>query len=84
MPIAMNSKKPPENPNARPNIERFSMSVPRGMGKLIRQLCEESDLAFSQVFRRAMDEYVRTYGHKHSPDLVKKWHEYRAFFKSDW
>lgn len=82
------AKKPtepdPANPNSRPNIERFSMSVPRGMGKLIRQLCEESDLAFSQVFRRAMDEYVRSYGHRHSRELVQKWEEYRKFFKSEW
>jgi hypothetical protein len=46
------------NPNDRPGLKRFSVSMPVAMGIAVEQISAHIDSDFSKMFRKSMDLYV--------------------------
>ena len=48
----------PKNPNDRPSLSRFSITMPRGLARVVRSLKTQLDLEYSKIFRRGIDEFM--------------------------
>jgi hypothetical protein len=42
----------------RENSERMTVSMPRGMSRVLRSISANLDLEYSKVFRRALDQFI--------------------------
>lgn len=51
--------KTPKDKNDRPNLTRFSVSLPVALGRVVRSLNSEMDLRYSQIFRKGLDLVVK-------------------------
>jgi hypothetical protein len=47
-----------KNPNDRPGLQRFSVSLPIELGRMVRALKPQLDLEYSKIFRSGLDEVV--------------------------
>ena len=52
VPIEEYAKRP--NPNDRPSLQRFSVSVPIELARVVRLLKSELDLEYSKIFRKGL------------------------------
>lgn len=48
-------KDSPSNPNDRPHLDRFSVSLPIDLARVVRGLKGEMDLEYSKIFRKGLD-----------------------------
>lgn len=74
------------NPNDRPGLQRFSVSLPAALARVVRGLKGEVDLEYSKIFRKGMDLFVRMSYEK--GEISKKtydryWAERRVFRDED-
>ena len=59
VPAAQNRPEPDlESPSYRPNTERMTISLPRGLPGLLRPICKELDLEYSKMFRRGLQMFI--------------------------
>jgi hypothetical protein len=47
-----------KNPNDRPNLGRFSITMPTGLADVVRSLKPILDLEYSKIFRRGIEEFI--------------------------
>lgn len=47
-----------KNPNDRPSLQRFSVSLPVALARVVRKLKGEMDLEYSKIFRKGLDLVV--------------------------
>jgi hypothetical protein len=81
------TSKPKKNPNDRPGLERFSVSLPTALGRMVRALKPQLDLEYSKIFRSGLDEVVeRSFeSGKISRKFYDDYREIRRAFKDeDW
>ena len=86
-PGSLGPKKPVKNPNDRPGLERFSVSLPTALGRMVRALKPQLDLEYSKIFRSGLDQVVELSFQEGK--ISKKFYEdYRAIRRSfrdeDW
>ena len=53
------------------------MSVPKDLEPLVRKMQEKQDLKFSQIFRKALDEYVLTNRGELGDEFYREWKRVR-------
>jgi hypothetical protein len=83
------SRKPgrKKNPNDRPGLSRFSVSLPTALGRMVRALKPQLDLEYSKIFRSGLDEVVqRSFEEgKISKKFYEEYREIRRSFRDeDW
>jgi hypothetical protein len=66
------------NKNARPNIDRLSVSVPKGMGTVIKLLAKVADLDVSKMLRKGFDEYMRVNESSHLKSTRDEYYKLRS------
>ena len=49
----------PKDKNARPSLDRFSVSLPIALGRVVRRLKPEMDLEYSKIFRKGLDLVIK-------------------------
>jgi hypothetical protein len=75
----------PDNPHARPNLRRFSVSVPSEMDRIIRSIRSQCDIEYAKIFRSGLDEFVRMNREKISSDTYHAyWLVRRQVDDSEW
>ena len=75
-------KKKGANKNDRPNTERFSISYPAALARVVRRLPVEVDLELSKIFRQGVDLYVdieHTKGKISHKTHERYWQERKGF-----
>lgn len=73
------------NPNDRPAIDRFSVSLPIEMGRVVRGFKKEMDLEWSKIFRKGLElivESAHNRGDLSDKSYARFW-EVRKAFKDD-
>ena len=81
------ARKRSKNPNDRPGLQRFSVSLPVALGRMVRALKPQLDLEYSKIFRSGLDQVVELSFQEGK--ISKKFYEdYRAIRRSfrdeDW
>jgi hypothetical protein len=64
--------------NNRPNIDRLSVALLRGMGPVIRLLAKEADLSIIKMLRKGFDEYMKAYGKNHLKSTRDEYYKLRS------
>src|ERR1700751_5040309 len=73
------------HPNERPNLRRFSVSVPAEMDRCIRRIRAECDIEFAKIFRSGLDEFVNMNSDKISPETRREyWRIRKQVYDTDW
>lgn len=75
------------NPNDRPHLARFSITMPVALARVVYALKPQLDLEYSKIFRKGIDEVVRMSFEKGmiSRKLYDQyWAERRLFKDEDW
>ncbi|SRR6266704_1985624 len=71
--------------NARPNLRRYSVSVPTEMDRIIRSIRAQCDIEYAKIFRSGLDEFVRINREKISPETWSAyWKSRRQVDDLDW
>ncbi len=71
--------------NARPNLRRYSVSVPAEMDRIIRSIRAQCDIEYAKIFRSGLDEFVRINREKISPETwAAYWKSRRQVDDLDW
>jgi len=79
-------EKKPVNPNDRPGLQRFSVSLPTSLARVVRGLKGEMDLEYSKIFRKGLDLIVDmgyNKGEISKQTHDRYWTERRAFKDED-
>ena len=59
VPITEYAKKSKKlNPNDRPGLQRFSVSLPVALARFVRGLKPQLDLEYSKIFRNGLDKVI--------------------------
>ena len=83
--VKLSEYKKKDKPNDRPNLMRFSVSMPVPLGRIMRRLKPMLDLEYSKIFRSALDGMIKKglEEGKISKNLHDQWFEERRHFKDD-
>jgi hypothetical protein len=76
-------QKPKKKSNDRPNIDRFTVSMPKGLGDIFGLLARASDLDKSKLFRRCVDAYMEAHGDRFTKPVQDTYWKFRNRY-SDW
>lgn len=74
------------NPNDRPGLQRFSVSVPAELARVVRGLKGEMDLEYSKIFRKGLDlivDMAEKKGEISKKTSVRYWEIRRKFRDED-
>ncbi len=71
--LELNERVDARKKNVRPNVKRFSVSLPAEMDPIIDAISAQCDLEYAKIFRSALDEFVRLNRDKLNPAT---WDEY--------
>lgn len=73
------------NPNDRPAIDRFSVSLPIELARVVRGLKLEMDLEWSKIFRKGLELIVESAHNKGdiSKETYDRFWEVRKGFRDD-
>jgi hypothetical protein len=69
--------------NSRPNIDRLSVSVPKGMGTVIKLLAKEADLDQSKMLRKGFDAYMKANGDSHLKSTRDEYWKLRSRWRDE-
>ena len=75
------------NPNDRPGLQRFSVSLPDALARFVRGLKPQLDMEYSKIFRSGLDQVVeQAYreGKINRQFYDDYWVARRAFRDEDW
>jgi hypothetical protein len=75
------------NPNDRPGLQRFSVSLPVALARFVRALKPRLDLEYSKIFRSGLDKVIEEAyrdGKIDSQFYDDYWATRRAFRDEDW
>jgi hypothetical protein len=71
--------------NERPNLRRFSVSVPAEMDRVIRSIRAQCDIEFAKIFRSGLDEFVNMNSDKITAETRREyWRIRRQVDDTDW
>ena len=88
VPMTEYPKKPKGvNPNDRPGLHRFSVSLPVGLARYVKGLKPQLDMEYSKIFRAGLDAVVEQAYREGKIDRKfydDYWGERRSFRDEDW
>ena len=88
VPITAYEKKSKKlNPNDRPGLQRFSVSLPVALARFVRGLKPQLDMEYSKIFRSGLDQVVEQAYREGKIDRKfydDYWVARRAFRDEDW